>query len=86
MNPERLALCTPKSINLYGTGGGIAEITAEDIAAALHKCSEYEYEVLSVKYMGGDPRKLHKKLIGHAILADVPIGNVEQIARLGFHH
>ena len=80
MNPEKLALCTEKGIDMLGIPGGIPDLTAEDIAGALHKCTKDEYEVLSVKYMGSSPTRLYKAVMAYALdNFEIPAGNLEQL-------
>lgn len=50
MNPERLAKLAPGSVRLGAARGGVAEVTPQDLAAALHRLTKLEYELLSLKF------------------------------------
>lgn len=59
MNPEKIAMLAPKSVDMHSTHGGQGGVTPEDIAAAMHALEPLEWELLTVKYCGGKPHKLY---------------------------
>ncbi len=80
MNPEKLAMLTPKSLDLDHIPGGIAELTQMDIAGALHRLNEFEFELLRAKYCGGAPHKLYARCFTWAMRQGwgLPKGKTEQ--------
>lgn len=70
MNPEKLAMLTPKSLDLDHVPGGIAELTQMDIAGALHRLNRFEHELLRVKYCGDAPHELYESCLMWAMEQD----------------
>jgi len=70
VNVEKLAMLTPKSLDLDHIPGGIAELTQMDIAGALHKLDKFEHELLRVKYCGDPAHGLYASCLMWAMEQD----------------
>ncbi len=61
MNAETLLKTNPKTVCFTSTGGGVAELTSEEVAAMLYGTTDGEFYLAMTKYAGQD----HKKIITH---------------------
>lgn len=66
MNPDLLAKLTAHGVPLEGTHGGKAQLTAQDVAAALAGVSENGYRLLLAKYCDEPSKPLEEAVIAHA--------------------
>jgi len=58
MSAETLIRTGPNSVNYAAVSGGIAELTAEEIAAMLHNTHDGEFYLVMTKYAGQDHTKI----------------------------
>ena len=84
MNPEKLSMLGPKSIKMEGVGGGIPDITPEDIAGAMRHLHWLEYDLLDVKYCGGSINRRGRimSMVNGYFLTKFRKNDKEELARM----